>query len=82
MTVPAGIGLEAKTRRPGYTKRGVSEREYKRARIHHVAQTFGCVGDEDKSVGPSVEECLDREAPAHVAFGFDKETNPPCRGIP
>lgn len=52
MTVPAGIGREAKTPRPGTVNHGISQNRGQAQRIHHVAQTFSCVGDEDQSVGP------------------------------
>jgi hypothetical protein len=52
MTVPAGIRREAKTPRPGTVSHGISQNRGQVQRIHHVAQTFNCVGEEDKSVGP------------------------------
>ena len=58
MTVPAGIGREAKTPRPGTVNHGNVRTEEKCKRIHHVAQTFNCVGDEDQSVGPQQRGAL------------------------
>jgi hypothetical protein len=52
MTVPAGIGREANTPRPGTANHGISQNRVQVQRIHHMAQTFRCVGDEDQSVGP------------------------------
>jgi hypothetical protein len=58
MTVPAGIRREAKTPRPGTVNHGISQNRGQVQRIHHVAQTFNCVGEEDKSVGPQQRSAL------------------------
>jgi hypothetical protein len=58
MTVPAGIGREAKTPRPGTVNHGISQNRGQVQRIHHMAQTFSCVGDEDQSIGPQQRGAL------------------------
>ena len=58
MTVPAGIGREAKTPRPGTVNHGISQNRGLVQRIHHVAQTFICVGDEDQSLSPQQRGAL------------------------